>query len=543
MCTIYDHPLTKKCTTSITFPIIISFTTNNYIVGGFGVIEMVQYDYIRMLYFNEGLSQRTIAKRLMIHRNTVKRAIERNSNTYQRQNVKEKPVNGDFIAKVKAMLLDNKIKPRKERLTKTRMFTLMQDEGYIGCYSSFTELTRQLEDELSLTQEDAFLKLLPTEGTMQVDFGEMSTIYQGKKTKVIVFCAKLKCSKCEFITAFPRQSTEYFLEGLNRAFQFFGGIPRKVVFDNLKQAVKEIKPDGGRILQDTFLKFKAYYGFDAVFCNPASGHEKGMIENLVKYTRNNYFIPILEFNSYDELNSLLHNACIKRMNTQKVKGILWKDLLQEEQFHAFMPLKDLYDVSKIMIAKVDCYALVSCDTNHYSVPSSYVGKQVVVKIYPFEVQISYQDQLIATHSRLLGKHDEALNPYHYLPLLAKKPGAIEDAKFMQDWHLPPIFETYYKQLQARSCSKNTGTKEYIKILQLTEGHGIHKIAHFLNDLSKKNNYSLEELKSYIRFKQNEKTRKVTTIPEMPLEALSVVSITAPASMYDTLLKGDACSNG
>lgn len=512
-------------------------------MGGFGVIEMVQYDYIRMLYFNEGLSQRAIAKRLMIHRNTVKRAIERDSNTYQRQVDKEKPINGDFVPKVKAMLIDNKTKPRKERLTKTRMFTLMQDEGYTGCYSSFTELTRQLEDELSLTRQDAFIKLLPTEGTMQVDFGEMSTIYQGKKTKVIVFCAKLKCSKCEFIVAFPRQSTEYFLEGLNRAFQFFGGIPRKVVFDNLKQAVKEIKPDGGRILQDAFLKFKAYYGFDAVFCNPASGHEKGMIENLVKYTRNNYFNPILEFNTYDELNSLLHNACLKRMNTQKVKEILWKNLLQEEQAHAFMPLKDLYDVSKIAMAKVDCYALVSCDTNHYSVPSNYVGKQVVVKLYPFEVQISYNDQLIAKHSRLLGKHDEALNPYHYLPLLSKKPGAIEDAKFMQDWHLPPIFETYHKQLQARSRSKNAGTKEYIKILQLTESYGVHRIAHFLNDLSKKNNYSLEELKSYIRFKQNEKKHKVETIPEIPLEVLNVVSITAPPSMYDTLLKGDVCSNG
>lgn len=542
MCTNYKSLLTKKCTTFITFPIIISFTTNNHLMGGFGVIEMVQYDYIRMLYFNEGLSQRAIAKRLMIHRNTVKRAIERDSNTYQRQAVKVKPVNGDFVAKVKAMLLENKTKLRKERLTKMRMFTLMQDEGYIGCYSSFTELTRQLEEELSFTQEDAFIKLLPTEGTMQVDFGEMSTIYQGKKAKVIVFCAKLKCSKCEFITAFPKQSTEYFLEGLNRAFQFFGGIPRKIVFDNLKQAVKEIKPNGERVLQDAFLKFKAYYGFDAVFCNPASGHEKGMIENLVKYTRNNYFIPVLEFNDYNELNSLLHHACVKRMNTQKVKGIPWKELLQEEQDHAFMPLKDLYNVSKLIIAKVDCYALVSCDTNHYSVPSRYVGKQVIIRLYPFEVQVSYQEQLIARHSRLLGKHDEALNPYHYLPLLAKKPGAIEDAKFMQDWHLPPIFETYHKQLQARSCSKTAGTKEYIKILQLTESHGIHKIAHFLSDLSKKNNYSLEELKSYIRFKQNEKTHKVSTLSKMPLEALNVVSITAPPSMYDALLKGDACSN-
>lgn len=542
MCTTFRHLLTKKCTTSITFPSIISFATNNYILGGFGVIKMVQYDYIRDLYFNEGLSQRTIAKRLMIHRETVKRAIMRDHNTYQRQQPKEKPINGDFISKVKAMLIENKSKPRKQRLTKTRMFTLMQDEGYMGCYSSFTELTRQLEEELSLTQEDAFIKLLPTEGTMQVDFGEMNAIYQGKKTKVIAFCAKLKSSKCEFVVGFPKQSTEYFLEGLNRAFQFFGGIPRKIVFDNLKQAVKEIKPDGERVLQDAFLKFKAYYSFNAVFCNPASGHEKGMIENLVKYTRNNYFLPTLEFNSYDELNTLLINACQKRMHTQKVKGTPWNELLEEERLHAFMPLKDLYDIAKITTAKVDSYALVSCDTNHYSVPTKYVGKQVFIKMYPFEVQIAYENHIIAKHKRLLGKHEEILNPYHYLPLLAKKPGAIEDAKFMQDWHLPPIFETYHKQLQARSRSKSAGTREYIKILQLTEHHGINKIAHFLKDLSQKNNYSFEEVKSYIRFKQTDKRHSEKPMPDIPLEALNVVSITAPPSMYDSLLTGGTYTN-
>lgn len=498
---------------------------------------MVQYDYIRYLYFNEGLSQREIAKRLLIHRSTVKRAISRDSNTYKCNTKKEKPVNGAFAEKVRAMLIENKSQTRKERLTKTRMFTLMQDEGYTGSYSAFTELTRQIEQELLLDQEEAFIKLLPTESTMQVDFGEMTTFCKGEKTKVIVFCAKLKYSKCEFVAAFPKQSTEYFLEGLNRAFQFFGGIPRKIVFDNLKQAVKEVKNGGERILQDAFLNYKAYYGFEAIFCNPAKGNEKGMIENLVKYTRNNYFLPIIEFETYDELNHMLIEACNKRHFTQKVKGRTWCDLLSEERKNTFMRLKDLYDVATLKTGKVDCYALVSYDTNHYSVPSTYAGKKISIKAYPFEIHISYQNHIIAKHPRLLGKNEERLYPYHYLPLLIKKPGAINDAQFMHEWHLPPIYEAYHKQLQARNKSRSLGTREYIKILQLTEHHGIHKIEHYLNELSEKNNYSFEEVKSYIRFKEHQLQKQNNQVLELVSDGLNVVSVTTPAALYDCLLEG------
>ncbi|MBS4536988.1 transposase [Clostridium sp. D2Q-11] len=126
----------------------------------------------------------------------------------------------------------------------------------------------------------------------------------GIPRKVQVFCAKLSSEKAEFIHAYPRQSSEFFFDGLNKAVVFFGGIPRKFIFDNLTQTVKEVEKGNDRILQDEF-------------CGPAKGNEKVLVENLVKYTGNNYFLPYLDFKGFNELNNWLLNKCWNRLQTKK----------------------------------------------------------------------------------------------------------------------------------------------------------------------------------------------------------------------------------
>lgn len=170
------------------------------------MIELVQYDYIRFLFFNEGLSKREIARRLQIHRNTVTRAVEHEENKYNLQVEKERPVNGNFEEKVRLMVKENHLQPRKHKLTKTRMYELMVEEGYLGSYSSFTYLVRKIEEDLNFSSKEAFLKLEHSMGVMQVDFGEMIVMDRGVPKKVQVFCAKLSREKAEFIQAYPRQS-------------------------------------------------------------------------------------------------------------------------------------------------------------------------------------------------------------------------------------------------------------------------------------------------------------------------------------------------
>lgn len=266
---------------------------------------MDTYDSIREMYFNEGLSIREISRRLLKHRNTVTRAIKSDNNKYTLTVEKEKPVNGDFIGRIKEMVQENNATRKKERLTKTRMYELLQKEDYTGSYSTFTYQVRLIEEELAIANKEAYVKLDYGGGVLQVDFGEMTVMDGGYPRKIIAFCAKLSGEKGEFVQSYPRQSTEFFFDGLIKAFDFYGGIPRKIIFDNLKPAVKEVLAGNERILQDEFLRFKSFYCFGAEFCGPGKGNEKGLVENLVKYTRNNYFLPYINFQGFDKLKIYL----------------------------------------------------------------------------------------------------------------------------------------------------------------------------------------------------------------------------------------------
>jgi len=502
------------------------------------VIKVYTYDNIREMYFNKGLSKREIAKRLMVHRNTVTRAIEREDNKYLLTVDKDKPVNGEFIDRIKVILQENNATRKKDRLTKTRMYQLLQEEGYEGSYSAFTYQVRIIEEELGINNKEAFVKLEHGSGVLQVDFGEMTVMDGGYPRKVIAFCAKLSSEKAEFVQAYPRQSTEFFFDGLIKAFDFYGGIPRKIIFDNLKPAVKEVLEGSERVLQDEFLRFKSFYCFEAEFCGPGKGNEKGLVENLVKYVRNNYFLPYIEFQGFDKLNERLYTECWNRIQTKKIDGITWYEALKESSKDWFLPLKGHYDHAKLTTAKIDTYQLAHIDRNRYSVPTGYVGKKVDVKIYPFKIKIIYKGEIIAEHDRLFSKNKDSLDPYHFLDLLIKKTRAYEDALVIKQWKLPKEFDNYHRLIQAKTKSPSKGTKEFINILKLTKTYGIEKIGSILKELDNSNRYSYEEVLSVLRFREDNLIKK--TIPKDVLESMGISNIQSSSpeiSQYNTLLEG------
>lgn len=500
---------------------------------------MVQYDYIRFLYYNKGKSKRAIAKEVGVHRNTVTKAIENPEQKYNLISEREKPVNQDFEERVKWLIQDNQNKPKKHRLTKTRMHNLLCNEGYTGSYSAFTYLARQIEEELNINTKEAYLKLNPIKGSMQVDFGEMTVMHNKVPRKVYVFCAKLCYSKVEFVIAYPYQRTEFFFDGLNSAFAFFGGVPNRIIFDNLKPAVKEILEGTKRELQEEFLKFKSFYCFEAIFCAPGKGNEKGLIENLVKYVRNNYFLPYPEFINFELLNSQLLKECRQRLENGIHEGEAWSRLLLREEF---LPFNDVYQFARIRIAAVDTYQLIHIDRNRYSVPTNYVGKKVQIRIYPFEIVASYKDEIITTHDRLFGRDKECLNPYHYLSLLQKKARAYDQAKVIQDWKLPEIYEEYHRLLKAHRQSNSKGTREFIDILKLTEEYGLDAIGKILKKLNEMGQYSYQTVLSLIRC-QTECTGGTQPLAEEYLNALNISNIKTsylPLTTYNNLIKEEGC---
>ncbi len=504
------------------------------------VIEMVQYNYIRFLYFNKHESERAIARKLGISRTTVRRAIANPEQKYHLRVSRAKPINGDFEERIKYWVRYNLGKSKNQQLTKKRMYELMCEEGYKGNYSSFTYQARKVEGELGIGRKESFLELVPLKGSMQVDFGEVYVMQEGLPKKIHVFCAKMCYSKVEFVKAYPAESTEFFFDGLVSTFSFLGHVPKKIIFDNLKLAVKEVLTGKERVLQEAFLKFESFYCFESEFCGPGKGNEKGMVENLVKYVENNYFLPRPVFKSFEMVNSVLLERCTQRLKEGKYEGKQWEERLKEEDF---LPFEEEYKYARIKEVMVDTYQLVHLENNRYSVPGGYVGKKLEAHIYPFKVVIVDRDEVVAEHERIFGRNKESLDPYHFLPLLSRKARGYDQAKVIQNWKLPKIYEKYHKMLQAHLNSDTRGTREFIDILKLTKDHSVEMIGGILEELDTKNRYSYQDVLSTVRYQTQEQVdKRQLSDEELGLVNMSKISTTyMPLASYNDLLHGSGMS--
>lgn len=286
------------------------------------------------------------------------------------------------------------------------------------------------------------------------------------------FTLRLNYSKARFVMAFQFQKQEAFFEGHNQAFRFFGGVPRRLTYDNLKTAVYKILSGHNRQEQETFKRFRSYYLFESNYCNPAQGHEKGGVENDVGYVQRNFLTPLLEANSYEELNARLWKACQENLN-RRVRGQLANvaDLLADERSQ-FLPLPaELFSASINSPVKPNGYSQVELDTNRYSVPVEHGNDQLVLRAYPFRVEILLGEKVIATHSRCFGRQQDVLDPLHYLSLLEQRPGAFEHAKPLRRWRKqwPQDYDRLLEALRSR-LPDGSGVKEFIAVLKLHRDH-------------------------------------------------------------------------
>ncbi|QGT99258.1 hypothetical protein SYNTR_0665 [Candidatus Syntrophocurvum alkaliphilum] len=212
-------------------------------------------------------------------------------------------------------------------------------------------------------------------------------------------------------------------------FDFFNGIPKRIIFDNAKVAVKEgfgqyAKP------QDKYLSFSAHYAFELDFCNPGKGNEKSLVENLVGYARRNFLVLVPRVSSIDELNQKLWDACLKYRNNHKVQNRdhSVKTMYQEElRFLSAVPVFR-FDTSKTVVTNVDDYSTVRFEKNNYSVPTKYLKKDITVKGYGNHIRILYQNDEIAAYIRCYSYGQTEYKLEHYIDLLDRKPRSVFNAK-------------------------------------------------------------------------------------------------------------------
>lgn len=434
------------------------------------MLTVTGWEEIRRAYHVEEKSLREIVRETGRAWRTVKKMAESDElPRYQRQEPPVAQKLGPYKERVQGLLAENKRLPRKQRWTAPRIFRQIREEGYSGAESTLRHYVGQVR---KLQKQPAvFLPLAFDPGTdAQMDWGEGVVIMNGQPVTVQLFLMKLSYSRRTFMMAFPGQKQEAFFAGHVAAFNFFGGVPHRLSYDNLKTAVKEILQGRHRVEQEAFFHFRGYYLFESHFCTPGAGNEKGQVEHSVGFNRRNFLVPLPEVNSFAELNDFLRQQCLADDERQvdgqpKPIGQMWQ---AERDWLRPLPAR-AFDCCRTTTVSLNRYSQVQLETNRYSVPADRGCPQLTAKLYPFEVRLYRPDESepIAVHPRSYGQNQEILDPLHYLPLLLQRPGAFEHAKPVRQWRekWPPVYEALLTHLRDK-WPDDRGIREFIAILYL-----------------------------------------------------------------------------
>lgn len=434
-------------------------------------VEMDMYYLIRS-YHNDGMSIRAIAKTLGISRQTVKKycdgtTIPGNRKEYHRDSTIITDETREFI--LSCFREDEQEGLAKQRHTAKRIYDrLVAEKGFAGGESTIRKAVNDLRKEYSVhPQADIPLEYDPGDA-IQIDWGECTVYLNGVKQKLYSFCGRL-CYSCDiFVQLFYTQNLESFLEAQQRMFDHFGGVPNRLIFDNAKVAVRE---GFGKhaIATDGYAAFAAHYAFQTDFCNIASGNEKGLVENLVGYSRRNFMVPVPKAKSLEELNAKLIEYCLNYRKTHKVQSrtISVNEAYHDEQLYLHSVPVYRYDTSRTATPEVGDYSTVRFEKNNYSVPVRYLRRTVTVKGYADKVLIMYNGKLIATHDRLFGSGKTSYRLEHYIDLLERKPRSVFQAK--------PVRDTVAEELIDWGKKLPGGNTEMVKLLRLCVDHGEEKI--------------------------------------------------------------------
>ncbi|MEG1578262.1 MAG: IS21 family transposase, partial [Oscillospiraceae bacterium] len=402
------------------------------------VITVEIYKEVRRMHL-DGVSQRQIATRLCISRNTVRKYLDGNVVPWERKATARpatvlRPEVLTFIEN--CLETDRREGTKKQHHTAKRIYDrLVAEQKFQGGESTIRAYVRTLREKT----REAFVPLAFQPGdAVQIDWGEATIWLDGQRLTVNLFCARLCHSDAPFVVAYRRQNSESFLDALVQTFAYFGGVPRRVIFDNAKVAVKDGFGAHAKA-QESYAALAAHDGFEAVFCNPASGNEKGLVEGLVGFSRRNFCVPMPRVGCMEELNGLLKERCQAYLtHTVAGKKADVGTLFLEEQSRLF-PLPGYpYDPAKRAEARVTPFSTARYDTNSYSVPVKFCGSIVSIKALPERIEFYAHGDLIAAHNRCFGRQQNIYQMAHYLPLLERKGRAIFQAKPVRD-NVPEYF--------------------------------------------------------------------------------------------------------
>ena len=435
--------------------------------------DMDWWTKIRLEVLRGETSKREILRREGIHWETLKKILEHSEPPgYRIETPRPKPKIGPYLERIAQIIKEDKALPKKQRHTAKRIYERIKEMGYPGQYTQVREAVR----EIKRVKQEVYMPLDHRAGEAQVDFGYALAKVWGELRKVGFFVMVLPHSDVFFVMVFERECTESYWEGHVRAFEFFGGVPQRISYDNSRVLVSKIIGPHERKLTDGFLKLQSHYLFREHFCNVRRPNEKGVVEGVVKFARLNFFVPVPQVGDLEELNSKLAEMCRQDMN-RRVRGKTGTkaELLKEDQ-SAFLALPPVpFDACRKQPTRANSLSLVRFDDNDYSVPVAYAHHEILIKGYVDRVVLYHKEKRVAEHRRSWKKEGVFFDYLHYLPLLERKPGSLDYARPLADLNLPDCFDILRRRLVGEEEKEGEGIREFIRVLRLLEDYPMSKL--------------------------------------------------------------------
>ena len=437
---------------------------------------------IRRAFFKQGKSIKAICRELGISRKVVRKVVRSGATEFHYEREEQPlPKIGRWRDTLDQLLLANEAKAARERLTLIRLFEELRGRGYDGGYDAVRRYARRWAKEHGAATAAVYVPLSFAPGeAYQFDWSHEVVLLSGVTVTVKVAHIRLCHSRMLFVRAYPRETQEMVFDAHDRAFALFKGTCTRGIYDNMKTAVETIFIGKDRLYNRRFLQMCSHYLIDPVACTPASGWEKGQVEN-----------------NLDELNAWLLDQCIAYAKAHRhpelAEQTIWE--VFEVERPQLVPYAGRFDGFHAVPASVSKTCLVRFDNNKYSVAASAVGRPVDVHAYADRIVIRQDGRIVAEHPRSFGRGETVYDPWHYVPVLARKPGALRNGAPFKDWVLPAAMDRVRRKL----ASVDDGNRQMVAILTavLTDGlpaveaacaeaidHGVHSADVILNILAR-----------------------------------------------------------
>lgn len=489
---------------------------------------------IRFEHFQNRKGIKRIARELGVARDTVRKVLRSDATefTYKRA-TQPLPKLGPWVETLTEILEAEAKVPRRERRTTQRLFEELRGRGYDGAHDSVHRFVKAWRAEHARAPVQAFIPMSFDPGeAYQFDWSHDAIELAGLPMTVKVAHMRLSFSRMPFVRAYPRETQEMVFDAHDKAFAFYGGVCRRGIYDNMKTAVDAVFVGRARTYNRRFLQMCSHHLVEPTACTPASGWEKGQVENQVGTMRDVLFRPRPRVKTLEELNAWLEDQC--RAYAERTRHPQFRDRtiweVFEEERAGLAPFVGPFAgfSEKPMRATTTC--LITHDRNRYSVDARAAGRGVLVRAYADRIVVLLADEVVADHPRSFKREQIIYDPWHYLPVLMRKPGALRNGAPFKDWDLPPALAKVRLKLR----SHDDGDRQFVKILAAVPDHGVTAVEAACAEALQAGIASGDVVVAILaRQRQPPPAPSITTPDALKLKAEPI----ADCARYDALLRG------